>query len=77
LRSLLIGVTLLAMLSATVTWVVQDRQRLIRERDEARQNEADAKRRLDVTGQELHRAILQLSALKRQSEAQANSTTVK
>ena len=35
LRTLLIVVTLLAALSAAVTWVIRDRQRLIRERDEA------------------------------------------
>ncbi len=36
LRTLLIAVTLLAVSSAAVTWDVQDRQRLIRGRDEAR-----------------------------------------
>jgi hypothetical protein len=35
LRTLMIVVTLLAIMSAAVTWVVQDRRRLIVERDEA------------------------------------------
>ena len=42
LRTLMIVVMLVAALSAAVTWVVQDRQRLIRERDEALQTQQDA-----------------------------------
>ena len=43
LRTLLIVVTLLAVLCGAVTWVIQDRQRLVRERDDARQKEAGAR----------------------------------
>jgi hypothetical protein len=35
LRTLMIVVTLVAVLCGTVTWIIRDRQRLIRERDEA------------------------------------------
>ena len=52
LRTLLIVVTVLALLSAAVTWVVQDRQRLIHERDEAMGREADAKQTLNTIKQE-------------------------
>ena len=45
LRTLMIGVTLLAALSAAVTWVIRDRQRLIRERDEAIERARDRTRR--------------------------------
>ncbi len=36
LPALLIGVSLLAVIFGSVTWLLEDRQRLIRERDEAR-----------------------------------------
>jgi hypothetical protein len=39
LRTLLIVVTLLAAQCAFVTWVIRDRQRLIRERDDAVQKQ--------------------------------------
>jgi hypothetical protein len=39
LRTLMIVVTLLAALSAAVTWVIRDRERLIRERDDAIQKQ--------------------------------------
>jgi hypothetical protein len=45
LRTLMIGVTLLAV----ACWVVVDRQRLIRERDEARQNARALAERLETS----------------------------
>jgi hypothetical protein len=41
LRTLMIGVTLLAILCGTVMWIVKDRERLIRERDEALEKARD------------------------------------
>jgi hypothetical protein len=47
LRTLLIGVTLLAALSASVLWVVKDRNSLIQERDRAIRERDDALDRLN------------------------------
>ena len=66
LRTLLIGVTLLAVLSAAVTWVIQDRQRLVRERDEAMGREADAKQTLNTMQQENRVLVNQLHQIYRE-----------
>jgi cell division protein FtsB len=66
LRTLLILVTLLAVLSAAVTWVIQDRQRLVRERDEAMGREADAKQTLNTIQQENRVLVNQLHQIYRE-----------
>jgi hypothetical protein len=66
LRTLMIGVTLLAFLSAAATWVVQDRQRLMRERDEAMGREADAKQTLNTIQQENRVLVNQLHQIYRE-----------
>ena len=43
----MIGVTLLAVVSAPVTWVIRDRERLIREREESRQLARELGERLE------------------------------
>jgi chorismate mutase len=54
LRTLLIGVTLLAVLSSAVTWVVRDRQRLIDERNEAVKKLQEAKADAQTMNLEYH-----------------------
>jgi CHASE3 domain sensor protein len=66
LRTLMIGVTLLAVLSAAVTWVIQDRRRLVRERDEAMGREADAKQTLNTLQQENRVLVNQLHQIYRE-----------
>jgi len=51
LRTLLIGVTLLAIYCGTITWFVRDRQRLIRERDEANASPFARRPRNDQNGE--------------------------
>jgi inner membrane protein involved in colicin E2 resistance len=66
LRTLMIVVTLLAVPSAAVTWVIQDRQRLVRERDEAMGREADAKQTLNTMQQENRVLVNQLHQIYRE-----------
>jgi hypothetical protein len=81
LRTLMIGVTLLGILCGTATWVVGDRERLIRERDEALQADADARAKLTEVRFEMTRHKKAVHALiDRQNEqlraqARANASS--
>jgi NTF2 fold immunity protein len=69
LRSLMIGVTLLAIVCGATTSVVRDWLRLIRERDDAMQKEAYTSRRLDALSAEFHEVAVRFNDLKLGLEA--------
>ena len=64
LRSLLIGVTLLAILCPAATWVVRDRQRLIREQEQLIHDKDDAKMQAAIAVQNEAVSRRQLQALR-------------
>ena len=87
LRTLLIGVTLLAILCPAATWVVRDRQRLIREQEQliqdkddakmqaaiAVQNEAVSRRQLQALRADFRELAIRLNHLRQQLEARPDA----
>ncbi len=87
LCSLLIGITLLAILCPAATWVVRDRQRLIREQEQlihdkddakmqaaiAAQNEAVSRRQLQALRADFRELAVRLNHLRQQLEARPDA----
>jgi hypothetical protein len=77
LRTLMIGVTLLAIYCGTVAWFVHDRRRLIDERDKALEREIATGERLGIEAAEARsmsqRFISKLEALQRETHERAKT----
>jgi hypothetical protein len=87
LRTLMIVVTLLAILCPAATWVVRDRQRLIREQEQlihdkddakmqaaiAVQNEAVSRRQLQALRADFRELAVRLNHLRQQLEARPDA----